>query len=250
MSTEQYYCDLCGYVSKEFLCEHFTWENFQSENECSITESNIEESSSNNTIEELLISLIEVRQPLWNTRLPITDRSKGIKENLWIEIYNALGKKYSINFLQKKWRNLRDTYVKAKVEIEVYTPSGGPSKTSKKKWKHYDLLKFLSETVAPKRTATNLEIKESNPSSHSSTEDCEPHKKRAASRTNKVEAALIDAITNIAPPENPSMIANSINQICIKLSNILDTLEPRQRALLEIDLLRKAYETAYPGLYN
>ncbi|KAF5274356.1 hypothetical protein FQA39_LY07236 [Lamprigera yunnana] len=206
MSTEQYYCDLCGYVSKEFLCEHFTWENFQSENECSITESNIEESSSNNTIEELLISLIE--------------------------------------------RNLRDTYVKAKVEIEVYTPSGGPSKTSKKKWKHYDLLKFLSETVAPKRTATNLEIKESNPSSHSSTEDCEPHKKRAASRTNKVEAALIDAITNIAPPENPSMIANSINPICIKLSNILDTLEPRQRALLEIDLLRKAYETAYPGLYN
>ncbi|KAF5288968.1 hypothetical protein FQA39_LY03847 [Lamprigera yunnana] len=203
MSTEQYYCDLCGYVSKEFLCEHFTRENFQSENECSITESNIEESSSNNTIEELLISLTEVRQPLWNTRLPITDRSKGIKENLWIEIYNALEKKYSINFLQKKWRNLRDTYVKAKVEIEVYTPSGGPSKTLKKKWKHYDLLKFLSETVAPKRTATNLEIKESNPSSHSSTEDREPHKKRAASRTNKVEAALIDAITNIAPPEKP-----------------------------------------------
>ncbi|KAF5285577.1 hypothetical protein FQA39_LY16589 [Lamprigera yunnana] len=202
MSTEQYYCDLCGYVSKEFLCEHFTWENFQSENECSITESNIEESSSNNTIEELLISLIEVRQPLWNTRLPITDRMVA------------------------------------------------RLKHPKKKWKHYDLLKFLSETVAPKRTATNLEIKESNPSSHSSTEDCEPHKKRAASRTNKVEAALIDAITNIAPPENPSMIGNSINPICIKLSNILDTLEPRQRALLEIDLLRKAYETAYPGLYN
>ncbi|KAK4887400.1 hypothetical protein RN001_003671 [Aquatica leii] len=71
------------------------------------------------TIEELLISLIEVRPSLWDSRLSLCDRSKTIRDKLWFEIYEHFGEQeeYSIEVLMKKWRNLRDTYVRIKSEF-------------------------------------------------------------------------------------------------------------------------------------
>lgn len=51
---------------------------------------------------------------------------------------------YSVEILQKKWRNLRDTFIRVKGDIEGY--DRGLSK-KKKTWKHYESMKFLQNQL-------------------------------------------------------------------------------------------------------
>lgn len=108
-------------------------------------------------MEELLISCVQARPPLWDSRLPIKDRSKTIRGNLWTEIFQEFGgnPNFSLEFLMKKWRNLRDTYVRLKGE---YTPSGSAA-IKKKKWEYMDVLSFLNDTISYKTTVSNLDIR-------------------------------------------------------------------------------------------
>lgn len=55
---------------------------------------------------------------------------------------------FAVPILMRKWRNLRDTYVRIKGEMESYIPSGsGAGKKKRKKWEYYDLMSFLNETI-------------------------------------------------------------------------------------------------------
>lgn len=56
--------------------------------------------------------------------------------------------KYTIKILQAKWKNLRDTFIKTKNEIEAHIPSGSGAKTTKKPWKYYELMSFLKDSIA------------------------------------------------------------------------------------------------------
>ncbi|CAH1112986.1 unnamed protein product [Psylliodes chrysocephalus] len=104
------------------------------------------------TIEELLISFVESNPPLWNHRIPLMERTKTIKERLWVEIQIEFGDTdLSLAVLQKKWKNLRDTYIKTKAEVEVYVPTGASQKKRKRVCKHYESMKFLSDSVVPRR---------------------------------------------------------------------------------------------------
>uniref|UniRef100_A0A6P7GGN3 Uncharacterized protein LOC114342324 n=1 Tax=Diabrotica virgifera virgifera TaxID=50390 RepID=A0A6P7GGN3_DIAVI len=106
------------------------------------------------TVEELLIACVMDRPPLWDSRLPIKVRSKTTRDKMWQEIYTVFGEnpQYSIEFLSKKWRNLRDTDVRIRND---YTPSGSGA-VKKKKWEYFDSLHFLKDTVSYKNTVFNI----------------------------------------------------------------------------------------------
>lgn len=80
---------------------------------------------------------MQARPGLWDSRLNIQERSKTIRDKLWMEIFNEFGEnpEFSVEYLSKKWRNLRDTYVRLKAE---YTPTGSAAKKKEK----VDVLRF------------------------------------------------------------------------------------------------------------
>lgn len=132
-------------------------------------------------VEELLINCVEARPPLWDCRLPLIQRSKTIRDELWYEIFQEFGGMYtlvfqyqseaksllpspqslyslsslfiseqpqfSVQFLMSKWRNLRDTYVRVKGEYESYKKSGSAAK-KKKIWEYYECMSFLRDTLS------------------------------------------------------------------------------------------------------
>lgn len=54
----------------------------------------------------------------------------------------------SADEVKKKWKNLRDRYMKI-VSLEKL-PSGSASKPSRRKWQYYDSMSFLRDTFLEK----------------------------------------------------------------------------------------------------
>jgi len=54
----------------------------------------------------------------------------------------------SADEIKRKWKNLRDRYMKI-ISLEKL-PSGSGSKPSRRKWQHYDSLSFLRDTFLKK----------------------------------------------------------------------------------------------------
>lgn len=53
--------------------------------------------------DELLISLVSARPPLYDFRIPLKERCRDVVNNLWEEVISELNSKYlniSINFLK------------------------------------------------------------------------------------------------------------------------------------------------------
>lgn len=59
-----------------------------------------------------LIELVQARPPLWDHTLPLKLRGKDVREKLWREIEQELKYTLSIPDLEKKWKNLKDTFLK------------------------------------------------------------------------------------------------------------------------------------------
>jgi len=49
--------------------------------------------------------------------------------------------------LQKKWKNLRDTFCRKHQESTVYTPSGSGTAKKPEQWKFYNAMTFLLPTI-------------------------------------------------------------------------------------------------------
>ncbi|XP_050316141.1 uncharacterized protein LOC126750539 [Anthonomus grandis grandis] len=62
-----------------------------------------EETLQQYTVEELLITCVEARPPLWNSRLSLKERSKTIRDRLWLEIFQEFAEnpEFSLDFLKK-----------------------------------------------------------------------------------------------------------------------------------------------------
>lgn len=108
---------------------------------------------------ETFITEIKKRQSLWNTNCTgYSDRN--IKHREWEEVVNIYGaelsseekKKLSVN-LQKKWRNIRDCFVKAHKAKEAKSGHAAKKKCS---YIFYDNLLFLKDTVSFDSTTLNI----------------------------------------------------------------------------------------------
>ncbi|KAL5236532.1 hypothetical protein ACI65C_003942 [Semiaphis heraclei] len=132
-------------TSKPSLFSDFLTE-MESE-ELNVSLSNLTENTSDDDDNEFysrLIAEVNERNPLWDHRLPLAARYEPIKQNLWNEIYVALNGIYSIDVLKKKWKYLREKFVREKRK---------PASGSKNNTFEESILKELRESrpVAPTR---------------------------------------------------------------------------------------------------
>ncbi|XP_030753849.1 uncharacterized protein LOC115880711 [Sitophilus oryzae] len=244
MDVIEVICDICG----EGNCNHMTLatiKTFETETDTQNddqTQSDHANANNISTFEELLIANVEVKPILWNSKLKLSQRGKPEKDKAWLEIAEFFDKKYSIPYLQKKWKNLRDQFVKVKGEEEVYVPSGSGVESKKKRtWKHYESMKFLKDCLAPRATITNITpVQDTLTVSTSTTPEPQTPKGTKRQREREDSASIIvEAIKNLPPP--PIAISpTNINPICQRLSEMLGTLNQEDCLDLEIQLLQLA----------
>ncbi|XP_039304545.1 uncharacterized protein LOC120357638 [Solenopsis invicta] len=116
-------------------------------------------SNTEQNVDEIIIAEVSVRPLLWNQRINITKRDRRTVQQLWMEVADATNGECSVDDVKKKWKNLRDRFMKI-VSLEKL-PSGSGSKPSRRKWQYYDSMSFLRDTYLQKQTVSNITINES-----------------------------------------------------------------------------------------
>ncbi|TGZ57696.1 histone H3 [Temnothorax longispinosus] len=64
-------------------------------------------------VDEELISIVQQRPALYDPRIPLQERTKLKKKDLWQEVSNCLGEVSPVG-AEKRWQYLRDCYTKAR----------------------------------------------------------------------------------------------------------------------------------------
>eukprot|EP00102_Acyrthosiphon_pisum_P015400 XP_008185933.1 PREDICTED: uncharacterized protein LOC103310211 isoform X2 [Acyrthosiphon pisum] len=106
-----------------------------------------------------LISAIKVRRPLFDNRMPLSERSELVKNKLWNEVYTELQGEFTIEELKKKWKYLKEKYVRVR---QQQTRSGINKRDSRRKWLHYAQLSFMEEFVKQYHDKKTTSILDSN----------------------------------------------------------------------------------------
>ncbi|GBP31456.1 hypothetical protein EVAR_17946_1 [Eumeta japonica] len=111
---------------------------------------------------ELLIDEIEKRPAIWD--MTSSDYSdKNLRRRAWEELVlifceehaNEEKKKLLSSSLQKKWKSLRDNYMREVKKIKTVKSVSGASKTST--YFHYNRLRFLQASTANKDTDSSFD---------------------------------------------------------------------------------------------
>ncbi|XP_063929640.1 uncharacterized protein LOC135141956 [Zophobas morio] len=75
----------------------------------------------------------------------------------WTEIQNTVGLQYSLDYIQKRWKQLRDEYVRARKKVMAYKPSGTEGEESvRPSFKHYTSMTFLNDVLDRAPTISNI----------------------------------------------------------------------------------------------
>ncbi|XP_071653252.1 uncharacterized protein [Temnothorax longispinosus] len=107
---------------------------------------------------EALVNAVYSRPALYDHRIPLKDRTSLKKKALWKEVGNLMGENENLEFVQKRWKQLRDSYVKAKKKENAYIPSGSSAsiKNDKMTFALYNQMKFLDDIIGKSPTVTSL----------------------------------------------------------------------------------------------
>ncbi|XP_077270912.1 uncharacterized protein LOC143902079 isoform X2 [Temnothorax americanus] len=117
-------------------------------------------SSLGRNLEELIIAEVSARELLWNQKINIAKRDRRTVQQLWEQVADATNGECSVDEVKKKWKHLRDRYMKI-ISLEKL-PSGSGSKSSRRKWQYYDMLSFLRDTFLEKETVSNMPSRDEN----------------------------------------------------------------------------------------
>lgn len=98
----------------------------------------------NHDDEETLLLEVQLREPLWNYKLPLPQRNIKITRDLWQEVANALNGKITADEAKTKFKSLYDTYRKI-IRAETCA-SESARKENMKKWAHYDTMEFFRDS--------------------------------------------------------------------------------------------------------
>ncbi|CAK1589984.1 unnamed protein product [Parnassius mnemosyne] len=154
---------------------------------------------------EKFINEVRKRPPIWNTKCSQYS-DKKLKQTAWEELANVYGaelqikeKKQLVLNLQKKWRNIRDCFVKAHKAKQ--TKSGSAAK-KKIPYIFYDKLLFLKDTISFKTTISNvtvvkedvIEAAENDDTIPSNTSSCTPKRRKKNKNNNRVNKELIGVL--------------------------------------------------------
>ncbi|XP_018371506.1 PREDICTED: uncharacterized protein LOC108766603, partial [Trachymyrmex cornetzi] len=110
-------------------------------------------------LDEILIDLVHARRALWDYTIPVKNRTKLKKDALWQEIENILGS-LTVAMAKQKWKQLRDSYIKARKKMQGYVRSGSGAEAAhppKNSFSHYERMRFLDDTVSTVPTINSLQ---------------------------------------------------------------------------------------------
>ncbi|XP_031329750.1 uncharacterized protein LOC116160637 [Photinus pyralis] len=199
--------------------------------------------------DELLISLVYARKPLWDFRTPVQERH-GLKlKKLWEEVAVLLGGQL-IDAVKKRWRQLRDDFMRARKKHKTYVPSGSgadhlpPQPT----FKYYELMRFLDDTenmttisnvsLGPSTSNSGAEIIPSGSPSPSLSSHSVGNKKKRVSeaRSEGYETEIQKEILKVmqAPESKP----DGVDGFLVLLGEGLRRLPLRNRNKLQIRFLQ------------
>ncbi|XP_001952093.1 uncharacterized protein LOC100167001 [Acyrthosiphon pisum] len=117
----------------------------------------------NDKITLCLINAIKARRPLFDHTIPLSERSESIKNKLWNEVYDELQGQITTDELKKKWKYLKEKYVRERQKAKKSDPKGG----RRTKWLHYVQLSFLEEVLTQCHDKNNLNLNSNNHSEDS-----------------------------------------------------------------------------------
>ncbi|CAG4964060.1 unnamed protein product [Colias eurytheme] len=144
---------------------------------------------------------IENHPAIWNTKCDeYSDRAQKVKQ--WEEVTNMFTdnnasveeKKKNGILLQKRWRTLRDAFVKEQRELAT-TKSG--SAATHKKYKYYDQLLFLLPVVSMNKTHNSTVKQENNEpveEEHGKIIPPKPKKTKNSDPTDKIGSELLNVL--------------------------------------------------------
>lgn len=163
--------------------------------------------------EEHLILEVQSRPPLWNFTLPLQERSKLIKNKLWIEVSNELKGSFTPDGAQKKFKNLVDTF--RNIIRNEKCPSGAARPNNcGSKWSHYHNMHFLRDYLTPKQTISNCVDNEDSSSLNDSMDDTNSfssNSKRSRNSHRPSESEMLcNSFNKVAEAINASSSSNQI----------------------------------------
>uniref|UniRef100_A0A667WS24 BESS domain-containing protein n=1 Tax=Myripristis murdjan TaxID=586833 RepID=A0A667WS24_9TELE len=97
-------------------------------------------------MEESIIVAVSLRPELWDNRLQ-SYRDIVKKAQAWREISHSLG-------LKKRWKNLRDKYMKERKGVREKKSGSGAE--NKPQWNFFSIMNFLEPSVQERPTSSNL----------------------------------------------------------------------------------------------
>ncbi|XP_011860637.1 PREDICTED: uncharacterized protein LOC105557869 isoform X3 [Vollenhovia emeryi] len=113
--------------------------------------------------EEILITAVQMRPCLWDHTIDVKKRST-LNAEAWLEVLKELKDyKFTLEDVKRRWRNLRDSFNKAKKKKTTYLPSGSaaPTTNDDSSFRHYESMLFLIDKVKPRPTKSNIAKKRS-----------------------------------------------------------------------------------------
>ncbi|XP_024893234.1 uncharacterized protein LOC112468340, partial [Temnothorax curvispinosus] len=114
----------------------------------------VDNSSESTDIDELLIEEVSKHEVLYNYSILVQQRNRTVTTETWTKVSKALEGRLDPKQAAKKWKTLRDSYSREQAKEKL--PSRAARPTSKRKWKHFDRMDFLRDTIYRKKTSDNL----------------------------------------------------------------------------------------------
>ncbi|CAL8360378.1 unnamed protein product [Boreogadus saida] len=99
-----------------------------------------------------LIVAVCSRPVLYDTTM-VSCRDRNKKERAWVDVAEDTG--FPVDVCRRKWKSLRDRYMRHKKSEKEGKKSGSAAGTVKR-WKFAGVLSFLDPFVTPRETSSNL----------------------------------------------------------------------------------------------
>ncbi|CAL8406141.1 unnamed protein product [Arctogadus glacialis] len=181
------------------------------------------------------------RPVLWNMRIDIY-RDKNKTNQAWKEIGEEFG--LPEKDCKKRWRDLRDRYVRERRDASGTTASGSAG-SNRRPWCHAGLMAFIDPFVASRMTTSNMP--ESCENGRAAGAAVAPGRKRRAGRAEApmpaFERNLMLALERTAGPSLPTIpVVDEDHHFLLSLLPSLRRLELSKKALLKLQIHRLIYE--------
>lgn len=196
-------------------------------------------------IEELLIAEVQKRRELWDHTLPISTRSREVIASHWEAISKQLNGILTPFIASKKWRYLRDSYMR--IRNEQLKKRSGSAAPKPIKWKWYNYMQFLNDTQDFRSTTSNVSSNEINESDVEDTRStCKRRKKDNIYETISalVKEPINVNVTSANIQSEPKKISDkdNINNILAIINNILHEMPENEGFNFGLKLLHLTNE--------